>query len=71
MHENVKINAKGRVIQTYRLKERETLQEIWRKTTKKFAVEPCRVGEREREREREESLKTFEIGELNKSRSDF
>ena len=67
MHENVKINAKGRVIQTYRLKERETLQEIWRKTTKKFAVEPCRVGERERE----ESLKTFEKGELNKSRSDF
>ena len=67
MHENVKINAKGRVIQTYRLKERETLQEIWRKTTKKFAVEPCRVGERERE----ESLKTFEKGELNKSRSNF
>ena len=32
---------------------------------KKFAVKPCRVGERE------ESLKTFEKGELNKSRSDF
>ena len=32
---------------------------------KKFAVEPCRV------REREKSLKTFENGELNKSRSDF
>ena len=34
---------------------------------KKFAVEPCRVGERERER----SLKTFEKGELNKSRSNL
>ena len=34
---------------------------------KKFVVEPYRVGERERE----ESLKTFEKGELNKSRSDF
>ena len=32
---------------------------------KKFAMEPCRV------REREKSLKTFENGELNKSRSDF
>ena len=32
---------------------------------KKFAVKPCRVGEREK------SLKTFEKGELNKSRSDF
>ena len=30
-------------------------------------MEPCRVGEREREK----SLKTFEKGELNKSRSDF
>ena len=30
MHKNEKNNAKGRVIQTYRLKERETLQEIWR-----------------------------------------
>ena len=29
---------------------------------KKFVVEPCRVGERE---------KSFEKGELNKSRSDF
>ena len=38
---------------------------------KKFAVEPCRVREREREREREKSLKTFEKGELNKSRSDL
>ena len=34
---------------------------------KKFAVEPCRVGERVRER----SLKTFEKGELNKLRSNF
>ena len=35
MYENMKNNAKGRVIWTYRLMERETLQEIWRKTTKK------------------------------------
>ena len=32
---------------------------------KKVSVEPCRVEERE------ESLKTFEKGVLNKSRSDF
>ena len=32
---------------------------------KKIAVEPCQVGEREK------ILKTFEKGELNKSRSDF
>ena len=32
---------------------------------KKFVVEPCQV------KEREKSLKTFEKGELNKSRSDF
>ena len=32
---------------------------------KKFVVEPCRVGEREK------NLKTFEKGELNKSRPDF
>ena len=38
---------------------------------KKFVVEPYRVGEREREREREKSLKTFEKGELNKSRSNL
>ena len=44
----MKNNAKGRVIWTDRLMERETLQEIWRKTTKKIVVEPCRVGEREK-----------------------
>ena len=32
---------------------------------KKFAVKPCRVGEREK------SLKTFEKGELNKSKLNF
>ena len=32
---------------------------------KKIVVEPCRVGEREK------SLKTFEKGELNKSKFDF
>ena len=34
MHEKLKINEKERVIWTYRLMERETLQEIRRKTTK-------------------------------------
>ena len=34
MHENMKNNAKERVIWTYQLMERETLQEIRRKTTK-------------------------------------
>ena len=48
MHENEKNNIKGRVIQTYRLREKETLQEIWRKMTKKISVEPCRVGESEK-----------------------
>ena len=57
----MKNNAKGRVIWTYRLMERETLQEIWRKTKKKIVVEPCRVGEREK------VLKSFEKVGLNKS----
>ena len=48
MHEIMKNNAKERVIWTYWLVERETMQEIRRKTTKKFAVELCRVGEREK-----------------------
>ena len=34
MHENKKINAKGRVKRTYRLRERKTLQKFGRKTTK-------------------------------------
>ena len=34
MHENEKNNAKGRVKQTYRLRERETLQEIWEEKDK-------------------------------------
>ena len=34
MHEKEKNNAKGRVIQTYRLKERKTLKKYRRKTTK-------------------------------------
>ena len=34
MHENMKNNAKERIIWTYRLMERETLQEIRRKMTK-------------------------------------
>ena len=36
MHENEKNNAKGRVKQTYQLKERKTQQEFWKKTTKNF-----------------------------------
>ena len=36
MHEKLKINEKERVIWTYRLMERETLQEIRRKMTKKL-----------------------------------
>ena len=34
MHENEKNNAKGRVKQTYWLRERETLQEIWEENDK-------------------------------------
>ena len=51
MHVKQKINEKERVIWTYRLRERDSLQEKWKKTTKKFSVEPCQFGERERERE--------------------
>ena len=57
MHERLKINEKERVKWTYRPWERKTLQKIWSKMAKnlvendkKFAVEPCRVGEREREK---------------------
>ena len=72
MHEKQKINEKERVIWTYRLMERETLQEIRRKTIKNLLWSLTESErEREREREREKSLKTFEKGELNKSRSDF
>ena len=53
MHENIQNNAKERVIWTYQLMERETLQEIWRKTTKKSLWS---LAESERERER----KSFE-----------
>ena len=35
MHENMKINSKGRVLRSYRLEERETLQRNRKKTTKK------------------------------------
>ena len=47
MHENEKNNAKGRVIQTYRLREKETLQEIWRKMTKK-SLQSLAESEREK-----------------------
>ena len=55
MHENEKNNAKGRVKQTYRLRERETLQAFWRKTTKKSLWSLAEL-----EREREKVLKSFE-----------
>ena len=48
MHENMKINAKGRVKWTYRLRERKNLAKIQEGNDKKFAVEPCRAEERER-----------------------
>ena len=67
MHVKLKINEKDRVIWTYQLMERETLQEIRRKMTKIFYG----ALSSRREREREKSLKTFEKGELNKSRSYF
>ena len=47
MHENMKNNAKEGVIWTYRLMERETLQEIRRKTTKNLLWS---LAESERER---------------------
>ena len=51
MHVKQKINEKERVQWTYRLRERDSLQEKWRKTTKNLSgVLPSR-------REREESLK--------------
>ena len=66
MHVKLKINEKERVIWTYRLMERKTLQEIRRKMTKNLLWSLVEL-----EREREKSLKTFEKGELNKSRFDF
>ena len=37
MHVKQKINEKERVIWTYRLRERDSLQEKWRKTTKNLS----------------------------------
>ena len=68
MHVKLKINEKDRVIWTYQLMERETLQEIRRRTTTNLLWS---LAESEREREKEKSLKSFEKGELNKSRSYF
>ena len=48
MHENEKNNAKGRVKQTYWLRERETLLEFWRKTTKKTSLWSLAESEREK-----------------------
>ena len=54
MHEKEKNNSKGRVIWTYRLRERETLQEIQRKMTKNSLWS---LAELEREKK---VLKSFE-----------
>ena len=53
MHEIMKNNTKGRVIWTYWLMERETLQEIRRKMTKKLLWS---LAELEREREKFENF---------------
>ena len=66
MHENMKNNAKERVIWTYRLMERETLQEIRRKTTKNLLWSLAKS-----EREREKVLKSFWKSGLNKSNLNF
>ena len=55
MHEKLKINEKERVIWTYRLMERETLQEIRRKTIKNL-LWSLTESEREREREKFENF---------------
>ena len=50
MHVKLKINEKDRVIWTYQLMERETLQEIRRKMTKIFYGALSSRREREREK---------------------
>ena len=53
MHENMKINAKGRVKWTYRLRERKNLAKIWEENDKNLMNELVRVEERKK------SLKKF------------
>ena len=65
MHENMKINAKGRVKWTYWLGERKTLQKYRRKTTKNWEKT---FTESERERK---VWKNFWKVSLNKSNSVF
>ena len=47
MHVKQKINEKERVIWTYRLMERKTLQKTLAENDKKISMEPCQVGEKE------------------------
>ena len=47
MHEKMKIKSKGRAKESYRLEERDFLQNIRRKTTKNWNSRACQVGERE------------------------
>ena len=55
MHEKLKLNEKERVIWTHRLMERETLQEIRRKTIKNL-LWSLTESERGREREKFENF---------------
>ena len=48
MHENMKINAKGRVKWTYRLRERKNLAKIWEENDKNLMNELVRVEERKK-----------------------
>ena len=64
MHENMKNNAKEMVIWTYRLMERETLQEIRRKTKKNLLWS---LAESEREKSFEKFLKKW----FEQVKSDF
>ena len=65
MHENMKINAKGRVKRSYQPWERKTLQKDRRKTKKKkFDDEPCPNW---REREKFEKLLKSEFEQVKLS----
>ena len=48
MHENMKINEKGRVKWTYRLRERKNLAKIWEENDKNLMNELVRVEERKK-----------------------
>ena len=66
MHVKLKINEKRKGIMDISAYREKNLARNKEENDKKICY-----GALSREREREESLKTFEKGELNKSRSDF